>query len=234
MTCIDCTTVASGKKLLTSATIRRSCAELFVQFGGITEVTARDANSDATLLARIRAGDAVALATVYRRRSAAVFRFACLHAPSREAAADATQETFLWLATNRATTFDPNQGSLAAFLCGVARNHVLRICAADARYDAPPDEASAADGDSHQAVEDALTQLLATERGTALHKGLARLAVEQREVIALVEFEEFSYAEAANIIGCPIGTVRSRLNRAKEALRAQLVELFPDETRTSL
>ena len=83
-------------------------------------------------------------------------------------------------------------------------------------------------------VEDALTQLLATERGTALHKGLARLAVEQREVIALVEFEEFSYAEAANIIGCPIGTVRSRLNRAKEALRAQLVELFPDETRTSL
>lgn len=233
MTCIDCTTVASGKKLLTSATIRRSCAELFVQFGGITEVTARDANSDATLLARIRAGDAIALATVYRRHGAAVFRFACLHAPSREAAADATQDTFLWLAKSRAAAFDPNQGSLAAFLCGVARNHVLRIRAADARYDVHEGASTPADGDSHHAVEDALARVLAQERGNALHAALARLSAEHREVIALVEFEEFSYAEAANIVGCPIGTVRSRLNRAKDALRAQLVELFPDETRIS-
>jgi len=221
------------QKLLIFATAQRRYTELFAPFAGITEVTSSDAYSDATLLARVRAGDAVALATVYRRHGATVFRFACLHAPSREAAADATQDTFLWLATNRAAAFDPNQGSLAAFLCGVARNHVLRIRAADARYDVHEGASTPADGDSHDAVEDALAHVLAAERGNALHAALARLSAEHREVIALVEFEEFSYAEAANIIGCPIGTVRSRLNRAKDALRAQLVELFPDETRIS-
>ena len=52
-------------------------------------------------------------------------------------------------------------------------------------------------------------------------------------MIALVEFEDFSYADAASIIGCPIGTVRSRLSRAKEALRDRVLELFPTVQRIS-
>jgi RNA polymerase sigma-70 factor, ECF subfamily len=48
-------------------------------------------------------------------------------------------------------------------------------------------------------------------------------------VIVLVEFEEFSYEEAAATIGCPIGTVRSRLNRAKARLKENLAELFSAE-----
>jgi len=188
------------------------------------------------LLARIRAGDAVALATVYRRHGAAVHRFACLHAPSREAAADATQETFLWLATQGATGFDATRSSLAAFLYGVARNHALRIRAAAARFDELPDDSAAtgaAQDTDVDAVSDALAHLLARERSEALLAALATLAAEHREVVALIEFEEFSYADAAAIIGCPVGTVRSRLNRAKEALRQRIVELFPADTRIS-
>ena len=195
-----------------------------------------DTASDAALLARIRAGDAVALATVYRRHGAAVHRFACLHAPSREAAADATQETFLWLATQGATGFDATRSSLAAFLCGVARNHALRIRAAAARFDELPDDSAAtgaAQDTDVDAVSDALAHLLARERSEALLAALATLAAEHREVVALIEFEEFSYADAAAIIGCPVGTVRSRLNRAKEALRQRIVELFPADTRIS-
>lgn len=196
-----------------------------------------DTTTDEALLARIRAGDAVALATVYRRHGAAVHRFACLHAPSREAAADATQETFLWLATQGATGFDPARSTLAAFLCGVVRNHALRIRAAAARFDELPDD-SAPTGPATQdtdgdAVSDALAHLLARERSEALLAALATLAAEHREVVALIEFEEFSYADAAAIIGCPIGTVRSRLNRAKEALRQRIVELFPADHRIS-
>ncbi len=195
-----------------------------------------DTTTDEALLARIRAGDAVALATVYRRHGAAVHRFACLHAPSREAAADATQEKFLWLATQGATGFDTTRSTLAAFLCGVARNHALRIRAAAARFDELPDDSAAtgaAQDTDVDAVSDALAHLLARERSEALLAALATLAAEHREVVALIEFEEFSYADAAAIIGCPVGTVRSRLNRAKEALRQRIVELFPADTRIS-
>lgn len=195
-----------------------------------------DTTTDEALLARIRAGDAVALATVYRRHGAAVHRFACLHAPSREAAADATQETFLWLATQGATGFDTTRSTLAAFLCGVARNHALRIRAAAARFDELPDDSAAtgaAQDTDVDAVSDALAHLLARERSEALLAALATLAAEHREVVALIEFEEFSYADAAAIIGCPVGTVRSRLSRAKEALRQRVVELFPADTRIS-
>jgi len=200
--------------------------------------TATEATADTTLLTRIRAGDAVALSTVYRLYGAAVFRFACLHTSSRDAAADATQETFLWLAVNGATGFDAARSSLAAFLCGVARNQGLRIRVAEARFVELADDdrtgvADHSDGDVEPAVDDALAHLLQRERGDALLRALATLPVEHREVIALVEFEDFSYADAASIIGCPIGTIRSRLSRAREALRAKLVELFPCAQRIS-
>jgi len=201
----------------------------------VTDSAHSDNTSDEALLTRIRAGDAVALSTVYRRHGAAVFRFACLHAPSRDAAADATQETFLWLATNGATGFDETRSTLPAFLCGVARNHGLRIRAADARYTELDDDAGHDHGQAHAgsdtAVDDALAHLLERERGDALLQALSGLPTEHREVIALIEFEDFSYADAANIIGCPIGTVRSRLSRAREALRERVLELFPSVQR---
>ena len=204
------------------------------RIGSVTSSHADDATSDAQLLARIRAGDALALGTIYRRHGAAVYRFACLHAGSQTVAADATQETFLWLASTAAARFDPSRNSLAAFLCGVARNHVLRIRTADARYAwLPEPEDSPTAGDITAAVDDALGHLLARERGDALLQALATLPVEQREVIALVEFEEFSYVDAAAIIGCPVGTVRSRLSRGKAALRDRVLELFPDQQRIS-
>jgi RNA polymerase sigma-70 factor (ECF subfamily) len=195
-----------------------------------------EGTSDAALLVRIRDGDAVALATAYRRHGAVVFRFACLHAPSRDAAADATQETFLWLSTQGATGFDPARSSLAAFLCGVVRNQSLRIRAAEARFvEMPEDTQRDQDHEAHEwGVGEALAHLLARERGEALLTALATLPAEQREVIALVEFEDFSYADAATVIGCPIGTVRSRLSRAKQALRTRLLELFPVTQRISV
>lgn len=74
----------------------------------------------------------------------------------------------------------------------MARNHALRIRAASARFDELPDDPpSAADADA-DAVGDALAHLLARERGDALLAALATLGAEHREVVALIEFEEFS------------------------------------------
>ena len=55
-----------------------------------------------------------------------------------------------------------------------------------------------------------------------LERALQRLAAEQREVLLLVGVEEFSYQEAAAVLGVPLGTVMSRLSRARERLRAEL------------
>lgn len=52
-----------------------------------------------------------------------------------------------------------------------------------------------------------------------IHAALCRLSTEQREVILLVGLEQFSYAEAARVLGLPLGTVMSRLSRAREHLR---------------
>src|SRR5215510_12713963 len=81
--------------------------------------------SDCDLLRSMLAGDEEALALLYRRRQAAVYRFALQMCGSKTIAEDVTQEVFLFLMRD-GHVFDPARGSLSAFLLGVARNHVLR------------------------------------------------------------------------------------------------------------
>lgn len=57
-----------------------------------------------------------------------------------------------------------------------------------------------------------------------LRSALARLPAEQREVLLLVTVEECSYGETAGILGIPVGTVMSRLSRARDRLREVLAE----------
>ncbi len=64
--------------------------------------------------------------------------------------------------------------------------------------------------------------LVAGADRAALAAALRRLPVAQREVLALIFGQELSYQDAANVLGIPIGTVRSRLNHAKHALRTLL------------
>lgn len=59
-----------------------------------------------------------------------------------------------------------------------------------------------------------------------LERGLAGIAVEQRQAILLVGLEGMSYEEAATVLGVPIGTVRSRLSRGRDALR-KLMDMEP-------
>lgn len=57
-----------------------------------------------------------------------------------------------------------------------------------------------------------------------IHEALARLPAEQREVLLLVGLEQFGYAEAAQVLGVPTGTVMSRLSRARERMRRMLAD----------
>jgi RNA polymerase sigma-70 factor, ECF subfamily len=205
-------------------------------------VGALQISTDDTLVRQLLQSDAAAFdaaaTALYRRHSAAVFRFASMIASSREIAMDATQEAFIWLATagekGGACRFDAARGSLAALLSGVARNHVLRLQSVDARFVLPEDEAhlsaiiDAQNADNHDG-SDAFAALSGDDRRRAVMDAVTALPFDFREVIVLVEFEEFSYEDAAATIGCPVGTVRSRLSRAKARLKASLAELFTAE-----
>ena len=76
----------------------------------------------------------------------------------------------------------------------------------------------------------AITDPTASRQLRELETALARLSVEQREVILLVGLEGMSYEAAAQILEVPVGTVRSRLSRGRDALR-QLMDM-PERTRT--
>ncbi len=177
------------------------------------------------LLARLRQGDEAAFVELYRRHRDAVYRYALLRTGSAAQAADVAQETFLHLMT-RSDQFDPGRGSVAAWLCGVARNLARRECAG--REDAvDPDDLADDTAMPPPLVETSgpLERLLADETAEQVRLALATLAPHYRDVLVLCELSELTYAEAAQVCGIDIGTVRSRLSRARARLADTLARM---------
>ena len=176
--------------------------------------------SDLDLLRLVMAGSEDAFTELYRRRHGGVYRFALQMSGSPTIAEDVTQEVFMVLMRN-AERFDPDRGSLAAYLYGIARNYVLRKLEQDRLF--IPLTESSDDGTVHPAMiakGDPLGDLTRGEMIQSLRDSILALPAHYREVVVLCELHEMSYVEAANIVGCAVGTVRSRLHRA----RALLVE----------
>ena len=174
-----------------------------------------DDRVDVRLLAEIVAGGEQAFVELYRRRHHDVYRFAFAMAKSRSFAQDVTQEVFLNVLEN-ASRFDRAKGSVRAWLFGCARYVTLDRLRVERRWtdDMPPDGV-ALDGDE---------LLFTDQRIEKLHVAIARLPVEYRETLVLCELQELSYAETAAVLGCPVGTVRSRLHRGRALLTAMLDE----------
>ena len=175
--------------------------------------------SDSDLLRLMLAGDEEALALLYRRRQAAVYRFALQMSGSKTIAEDVTQEVFLFLMRD-GHVFDPARGALSAFLLGVARNHVLRRLRVDQLLaplgDDPDDEVHATSDICP------LEDLTRAETIESVRKAVLSLPPKYREVVVLCELQDVSYVETAEILGCAIGTVRSRLHRARALLLEKL------------
>jgi RNA polymerase sigma-70 factor (ECF subfamily) len=187
----------------------------------------KDLQPEAALLARMKQGDEDAFVDLYRRHKDAVYRLALLYSGSAAHAADATQETFVFFMT-QPNQYDPLRGTLAAWLCGVARNIARK--SVGGKEDATDPEALADDTALHEDHVDRDTPLDRILRGEAaeqVRRAVASLKPHYRDILILCELSELSYAEAAQVAGIDIGTVRSRLSRA----RAQLAQrLAPYET----
>ena len=135
--------------------------------------------------------------------------------------------------------WNPERGGVPAYLYGIARNHVLRCLERDRRYvaiDFGERESESVDEDRSRTI-DPLWDLTREERGETVRRAVSTLPPIYREVIVLCELQELSYQEAAAAAGCAVGTIRSRLHRARELLlkklsrepaaRSVLVSSFP-------
>lgn len=191
---------------------------------------------DSELLQSMLAGDEEALALLYRRRQGSVYRFALQMSGSKSIAEDVTQEVFLFL-MREGHVFDPARGSLSAFLLGVARNHVLRRMRVDHLLTpiGDDDDADAAVAVTETALRP-IEDLARAETIELVRKAVLSLPAKYREVVVLCELQDVSYGEAAEILGCAIGTVRSRLHRARALLLVKLrpAEQLDDATSTAL
>jgi RNA polymerase sigma factor (sigma-70 family) len=180
-------------------------------------------SDDAEHMARLAAGDPGALRNLYERHGRALLRFSSAMCRSRQAAEDLVHDTFVAL-LREPGQFDPAQGSVFAYLCGVLRHLVGRYYRQQKRWvalDAGDETALTHDGQyAGPADEIARSQVTA-----AFRRALLELPLQHREVIALCDLEELPYQTVAAILDCPVGTVRSRLHRARALLTLRLASL---------
>jgi len=179
---------------------------------------------DVALLERMRRGDTDAASALFARHEGPIYRYAA-HMCGPDAADDVVQETFLAV-LRRSDQYDSTRGSVANYLFGIARHFVLKRLGS--RYD----EALAGDVEGQLdaiAVEqpDVLDSLTRAETIATVRAAVASLPPAYREVVALCELEELSYEAAAGVVRCPVGTIRSRLHRARALLVTKLSALCP-------
>jgi RNA polymerase sigma-70 factor (ECF subfamily) len=204
--------------------------------------------TDDGLLRRMLAGDEDAFTLLYRRKHPSIYRFALHMSGNAAVAEDVTQEVFMTLIRD-AKRIDSERGTLTGFLFGIARNHVRKRWEQDRRCVPLPDEAgetaqggfktvgargvvplvNAANGNRNgngafSTAAQAHHEFESLETVGRVRQAIATLPENYREVVVLCELEEMSYEEAASVLECPLGTVRSRLHRARALLLEKLRE----------
>ncbi|GGO54598.1 RNA polymerase sigma factor [Streptomyces lasiicapitis] len=187
---------------------------------GVGIGTARaDAESDASVIARSRDEPEV-FAALFDRHADAVHRYAARRLGG-EVADDLVAETFT-TAFQQRHRYDPARGAGAdarPWLFGIATNLVSRHRRAEARrFKAMARVPALADHDEPLA-DRAADRVVARAVGRELAAALAALPARHRDVLLLVAWGDLSYEEAAQALGIPVGTVRSRLHRARSKLR---------------
>jgi RNA polymerase sigma-70 factor, ECF subfamily len=180
--------------------------------------------TDAELLRLMLRGDEDAFTALYRRRQGGVYRFALQMSGSEALAEDVVQEVFMVLMRDGGN-FDPTRGSLSAYLYGIARNHVLRAFERERSLvplETDADESNDAPHENLVAHFDPLGDLTRGEMVEKLRQAVLALPAHYREALVLCELHELSYADAAVALGCAVGTVRSRLHRARAMLAEKM------------
>jgi RNA polymerase sigma-70 factor, ECF subfamily len=185
-----------------------------------------DGAAEAELLLRAGRGDEAAFLLLYERHRTPVFRFACRMLGSSPQAEDVTQECFLSI-LRRPEAFQAERASLRTYLCAIARHLALkqlRKRGQETLVDDPPEDApQGAAGE-----RDALSAVIEAEAAEAVRLAVEALPPLQREAVVLFEYQELSLVDIAAVCDVDVGTVKSRLHRARERLRRTLTPFLAD------
>ena len=191
--------------------------------------------TDNELLIALLGGDEEAFATLYRRRQGGIYRFALQMSGSPALSEDVTQEVFMILMRNE-LSYDSSRGPLNAFMIGVARNLIRQRLGREQIYVPMEDEEGEGTiSERFYAADSPLEELTRGQAIESVRRAVLSLPARYREVVVLCELQELSYADAATVLNCAIGTVRSRLHRARamliDKMRLQVTEPASDSVK---
>lgn len=179
--------------------------------------------SDTELMREVRGGRTSALATLFERHHARLYRFCLRMTGDRHASEDLVQDVFMRMLKYRKSFKD--ETAFAPWMFRIARNACvdhLRRAVHEVRTDTADSEpAGAPDGHARPADENAAED----ERADLVRRALMSLPVERREVLVLSRYEFKTYEEIANTLGCSEGAVKVRAHRAIKQLRQVYLEL---------
>ena len=195
---------------------------------------AKGHDADAIDVARFQSGNTDAFESLLTRHERATFQVCSRMLGNKEDALDAVQETFLRV--YRALNSFRGEAAFKTWLVGIALNvcrnklsssseRNRRVTASITQEDPENGEVSDVELKDHTPDPEAAT--LGHELRSALERALSNLAPEHREILVLREIQDMDYEELAAVLSCPIGTVKSRLCRARQALREAMVGLWP-------
>jgi RNA polymerase sigma-70 factor (ECF subfamily) len=176
---------------------------------------------DHELLRQLNKGNEKAFSALYERYQGPLYRFTLHMSGNNATAEEVTQEVFMLLIGNP-KGYDATRGPIGGYLFGIARNLTRRILQRS-RLDLPIEEEWLETGDPALASDlDVLAELSNSELLEYLRKAVLALPEQYREVVALCDLEEMSYADAAALLDCSPGTVASRLHRGRAMLKTKL------------
>jgi RNA polymerase sigma-70 factor (ECF subfamily) len=182
---------------------------------------------DAALIERARRGDLPAFNALVTRHERAVYNVALRYMRAPELAEDVSQEAFV-RAWRSLDTFRSEAGEgFRAWLLRIASNRALDVLRAQSRRPAESLNTRLDDEDSawepEEPGESPVDYSVRDELGAQLERALGQLHPDQRMVIVLSDVQGYAYDEVAAIVGVPLGTVKSRINRGRARLRELLL-----------
>jgi RNA polymerase sigma factor (sigma-70 family) len=172
------------------------------------------------LIDGVAARDRQAFETLYHRYAPVVYRYLWKFIRQREIVEETLNDVMM-VVWETASRFN-GTSRLSTWILGIAHNKALKARARSARSDAQLREAQP-DGAECSGPEDVVAQ---QELASSMARALDNLRPEQRAVVELTFYHDRSYAEIAEIVGCPVNTVKTRMLRA----RKHLASLFAAES----
>lgn len=172
--------------------------------------------TDSVLMRQVRNGRTAALATLFERHHARLYRYCLRMTSQRSAAEDLVQDVFMKMLKYKATFKDDSE--FVPWMFGIGRNACLAHLKRTANDRVPRDAESEPAAESFEEPQD-------DQRHEIMRRALMRLPAERREVLVLSRYEFKTYEEIARVLDCTVGAVKVRAHRALKQLREIYLDL---------